>query len=160
MVSISVTEIVQVKGDRDRRHAGPPHQSHTGGVATVGQQHLGPKRLQNLVDEVGKARRFLHAGHALHGWRPWGMRVIRTPLEAKSITSIDLASPSSARSLYEGNSSLANASSSVVSRSHSNIPAVSDRSSAPGAGSGKLPVASQIEREEARRRVVTQLLRS
>jgi hypothetical protein len=68
--AIVVTEIVQVKDDRDRPHTSPPHQLQAGGMTTVSQQYMRPKPLQYLVGQVEKARRFPHVGRALGAWRP------------------------------------------------------------------------------------------
>ncbi len=59
------------------------------------------------------------------------MSVTRTPLTLRSITLAALPVPSSAWNLWVGSSSVANTSSSDVSRSGSRMPVVSTRQSIP-----------------------------
>jgi hypothetical protein len=63
--AIVVTEVVQVKDDRDVSQPRPPHQLQAGGMTPVGQQHVGPKPLQNLVGQVEKRSRFSHVERTL-----------------------------------------------------------------------------------------------
>ena len=76
-----------------------------------------------------------------------GMRVARTPLTPRSITSAALPVPSSAWNRWVGSSRVASTSSSDVSRSGSRIPVVGTRQSIPRAASNsRVHKAAPLER--------------
>ena len=61
----AVAEVVQVEDDGNPPLPRPPHQLEAGRMTAVGQQHVGPEPVEDLVDQLEEDRRLARVGRPL-----------------------------------------------------------------------------------------------